>query len=188
MGTLVDSAFDAFPSFVFVVDEDVRIHSLNRAALQLTGSAERAEVILRRAGDALKCVNSFATPGGCSCADACKTCIVRNSVGECLRKRALVRNRTRFSVDHGQIKDAFFLLTATPFEHEGKTRVLLVLEDLAEQIRMRGVLPICAHCHRVRNEQNQWEDVQRYVAGSLAMDWSHGICDECLEKHYPDDD
>jgi PAS domain-containing protein len=184
---LLSAAFDAFPSFVFLVDRDVRIHAANTAAMKLTGTTEKARVLLMRGGDAIKCVNSTLTPGGCSCADACKKCVVRNSVKECLDTKTVVRGRTRFQqTDSSGTHDAFFLITASPFRADGKELVVLCLDDLGAQLQLRGILPICAHCHRVRNEQNEWEDVQRYVSSSLSVDLSHGICDPCLDKYHPE--
>ena len=143
-------------------------------------------MMLRRGGDALKCVNSVLTPDGCGCADACRKCVLRNSVKRCLDTHAVVRGKTRFrQIDSRGGRDAFFLVTATPFESAGQAFALLGLDDIGEQLKLRGILPVCAYCHRVRNERNEWEDVARYVTANLAVDWSHGICEPCLEKHHP---
>ncbi len=183
---LLRAAFRAIPSFAFVVDRDIRIQAANTAALTLAGASDEVEVTLRRGGDVLECTNSTLSPGGCGCADACRKCVLRNSVTRCIDTHSVVRGKTRFQrTDSSGSRDAFFLVTATPFESGGGDFALLFLDDLGEQIKVRGILPVCAYCHRVRNESNEWEDVDRYVSSSLALDWSHGICEPCLDKHHP---
>jgi hypothetical protein len=52
--------------------------------------------------------------------------------------------------------------------------------------RLRGLLPICAHCHKVRDDEGYWRDVSQYIQDHSAAQVSHGICPDCLRKEYPD--
>lgn len=184
---LAAAAFDVLPTVAFVMDRDMRIYAANAAALRLTGAPGATEVLLRRGGDVLRCVNSTLNPGGCGCADGCKTCVLRISTGRAATTRSLVRGKTRFHRSDGTgTRDSFFLVTATPVPHEGEPLALLTLDDLGEQLKVRGILPFCSGCHRVRNELNEWEDAQRYVADQLALDPSHGLCEPCLQRLYPE--
>lgn len=55
-----------------------------------------------------------------------------------------------------------------------------------EELRtLRGMLPICMHCKKIRDEGNRWHSVENYVRDRSSADFSHGICPDCLEKHYP---
>lgn len=54
-------------------------------------------------------------------------------------------------------------------------------EALAEVRTLRGILPICSHCKRIRNEEGAWEAVDRYVRDHTHAEFSHGICPQCLE-------
>jgi hypothetical protein len=49
---------------------------------------------------------------------------------------------------------------------------------------LEGVLPICAHCKRIRDADNQWVRVEAYVEQRSAAHFSHGICPDCLAQHY----
>lgn len=61
------------------------------------------------------------------------------------------------------------------------------LEQALREVKvLRGLLPICAHCKKIRNDQDQWQTVESYIKGHAEVDFSHGICPECLDKHYPD--
>lgn len=51
---------------------------------------------------------------------------------------------------------------------------------------LRGILPICSHCHRIRTEEDEWVTMDRYVRKHSDADFSHGICPDCLVEHYPD--
>jgi PAS domain-containing protein len=181
---LVHAALDAIPSFILVVDEDVRILHANAAARRLLGSAADLESVrLRRAGHPLHCVHSNDVAEGCGRGPHCRTCVVRGAVGTCLREGRVVREKTIFEqVGHHEPGDTWFMVTAAPFEHQGARVALLTLEDISELMVLRGIVPICSWCRRVRTGDNYWQTVERYVSAKLAVDWTHSICDECLEK------
>jgi hypothetical protein len=48
--------------------------------------------------------------------------------------------------------------------------------------QLRKLLPICCYCHKVRNDQNYWEQVDRYFATSTEIRFSHGICPDCWKS------
>jgi hypothetical protein len=72
-------------------------------------------------------------------------------------------------------------------EREAALRVGLEA-SMAEVKTLRGILPICAHCKNVRNDAGYWQQVEVYVRDRTEAEFSHGICPECLSKHYPDAD
>jgi len=51
---------------------------------------------------------------------------------------------------------------------------------------LQGILPICMHCHRIRNDEESWQRIEQYIGEHSDAEFSHGICPECLEKYYPD--
>jgi NO-binding membrane sensor protein with MHYT domain len=52
----------------------------------------------------------------------------------------------------------------------------------AEVNTLRGLLPICANCKRVRTDQGSWEQIESYVRDRTNAEFSHGICPECAAK------
>jgi PleD family two-component response regulator len=61
------------------------------------------------------------------------------------------------------------------------------LEDALAQVRtLRGLLPICASCKKVRDDQGYWHDVEEYLHEHAHVDLSHGICPDCFQKLYPE--
>ena len=61
------------------------------------------------------------------------------------------------------------------------------LEDALEKIKtLKGLLPICAHCKRIRDDRGYWAQVETYIEAHSLAEFSHGICPECAMKHYPE--
>lgn len=62
----------------------------------------------------------------------------------------------------------------------------LLFKMLYSRIRiLEGFLPICASCKKVRHEE-QWEQVEKYIAEHSLARFSHSICPDCARKLYPD--
>jgi len=50
---------------------------------------------------------------------------------------------------------------------------------------LSGLLPICASCKRIRDEQGSWHNVEHYITEHSAAEFSHGLCPDCAQKLYP---
>ena len=56
------------------------------------------------------------------------------------------------------------------------------LQATLDKVRqLRGLLPICSYCKRIRNDENYWERVEVYVTEHSDAKFTHGICPSCLE-------
>jgi hypothetical protein len=61
------------------------------------------------------------------------------------------------------------------------------LQDAIGQIKqLSGLLPICAACKKIRDDQGYWRQVERFFTEHSEVQFSHGICPDCAEKLYPD--
>jgi hypothetical protein len=58
-------------------------------------------------------------------------------------------------------------------------------EALEDVKTLRGLLPICAWCKKVRNDQGYWTQIEEYISKRSGASFSHGICPDCREKHFP---
>ncbi len=47
---------------------------------------------------------------------------------------------------------------------------------------LRGVIPICAYCRKVRDDRNYWQQLDAFLAKHSKTEFSHGICPECKER------
>jgi hypothetical protein len=60
------------------------------------------------------------------------------------------------------------------------------LEQALSQIRtLRGLLPICANCKKIRDDKGYWNQLETYIHDHSEAQFSHGICPECRKKLYP---
>jgi hypothetical protein len=61
----------------------------------------------------------------------------------------------------------------------------LALEKARNEIKvLHGLLPICASCKKIRDEQGHWSRLEVYIHEHSEADFSHGICPECAQKLY----
>lgn len=76
-------------------------------------------------------------------------------------------------------------------------RVARLKSELADRVReleastahikqLQGILPICMHCHKVRDDKEVWQRLDQYIAEHTDAMLSHSLCPECYEKHYPE--
>ena len=58
---------------------------------------------------------------------------------------------------------------------------------LYKRIRiLEGFLPICANCKKIRNAEDQWEEMEKYITKHSLAQFSHSICPSCARQLYPD--
>lgn len=62
-------------------------------------------------------------------------------------------------------------------------RNLELSKALAEVKELRGILPICSYCKKIRDDQDFWQGVEGYVSRHTHAQFSHGICPACVETH-----
>lgn len=178
--------FDAIPSPAFVVDDDMRILGYNRTGGRFLGEHPES-AILTRAGEVLHCIHSTEVPEGCGHAPACRDCIVRGSVN-----RSVAGERPTRSLAHmqlltsGNATDISLLVTAAPLEVAARKSILLILEDVTEILTLRGLLPICANCKKIRGEEQYWHSVEEYLSSHMDVAFTHSICPDCLRKLCPE--
>lgn len=55
-----------------------------------------------------------------------------------------------------------------------------------EQVKtLRGIVPICANCKNVRDDQGYWSRVENYIREHTEAEFSHAVCPDCMNKLYP---
>jgi hypothetical protein len=66
-------------------------------------------------------------------------------------------------------------------------KMIIELQAAAEKIKiLRGFLPICSHCKKIRNDEGYWQQLERYISEHSEAQFSHGICPACLKERYSD--
>ena len=54
----------------------------------------------------------------------------------------------------------------------------------AEVTALQGIIPICMHCKGVRDDRGSWNQLEAYIESHSEAQFSHGLCESCLEQHY----
>ena len=68
-----------------------------------------------------------------------------------------------------------------------KSKVIAELQEaLAEVKTLSGLLPICATCKKIRDDQGYWNQIEAYIGEHSEAEFSHGICPGCAKKLYPE--
>jgi ligand-binding sensor domain-containing protein len=60
------------------------------------------------------------------------------------------------------------------------------LSDALGKVKeLSGLLPICMHCHKIRNDSGYWERIEKYVSERTRANFSHGLCPDCVKRYDP---
>lgn len=71
-------------------------------------------------------------------------------------------------------------------EAERENIISELQKALKEVKSLRGILPLCSFCKKIRDDTGYWEKVDVYIHKYSQADISHSVCPECAKKHYPD--
>ncbi len=77
----------------------------------------------------------------------------------------------------------------TDWKHaaEERERLIADLQQALSQVKtLSGLLPVCSHCKKVRDDKGYWNQLDKYLLEHTGTFVSHGICPECAAKYYPD--
>jgi len=70
-------------------------------------------------------------------------------------------------------------------EEERKQLIQGLQTALAEVKTLRGIIPICTQCKKIRDDDGYWQRVEQYIEERSDVLFTHGICEECAKKLYP---
>ncbi len=69
------------------------------------------------------------------------------------------------------------------------TKVSEAYEEAQKEIKiLSGLLPICSHCKKIRNEEGYWDQIETYIDQRSEATFSHSICSECSDELYGKED
>lgn len=73
-------------------------------------------------------------------------------------------------------------------EKEREQLIEKLQKTLSEVKKLSGLLPICASCKKIRNDEGYWEQIESFIKARSETEFSHGICPECMNNLYPEKD
>lgn len=67
-----------------------------------------------------------------------------------------------------------------------RRRIAALDDALAHVKTLQGLIPICMHCKRIRDDKDVWHRIECYLEKYTDAEFSHGLCQHCLEERYPE--
>jgi len=110
----------------------------------------------------------------------------------------LANKNKGFTDDDARIASGFGELAAVALQNsrsldkrnKAEKKNIHLIEELKEALanvkQLSGLLPICCHCKKIRDDQGYWKQIELYIDEHSEAEFSHGICQECAKQHYPD--
>jgi len=78
-------------------------------------------------------------------------------------------------------------ITERKWLEEDKQKLVHILQESLAQVKeLKGLLPICANCKKIRNDKGYWQVVEGYIGEHTDATFTHGMCPECMTIFYPD--
>ena len=180
---------ESLPMGVIAMDGEGRLRATNSAMRELMGAGEEGSALDGGFGDAVRCINAVLEPEGCGHSAACASCVFFQTARETAAGGTVHQREARVRVRRGAtVEEKVLLVSAAPFRAEGvetDIRALVVLQDVTDLHRLRGLISICAGCKRVQRNDKAWEDLEGFIESRSYASFSHGICPECVHERYP---
>lgn len=96
------------------------------------------------------------------------------------------RAEKRYITKKGETVWANIVGTAL-FDESGKARYAFgIAENITERKALRGLLPVCSSCKKVRDDKGYWNQVEAYLKEHAGAEVAHALCPECLRKQPPE--
>ena len=96
--------------------------------------------------------------------------LMRNARGEPIGFRGIVRN-----IDDRKRA-----------EQQSEKLISELQQALSKIKTLSGLLPICAYCKKIRDDEGYWNQIESYITEHSKAEFSHGICPDCVKKMYPE--
>ncbi len=145
VGTHCRSFFDALPSVILALNCHRQVVFANTAAVNYLGYSSLEDILGKRPGEALNCINALDAPAGCGTSRHCRNCKAAQVIIDALKgvvgngECALLRR------EQTEIEGLDLHVTATPITIEGESFVVFSLRDITHEMRRRSMERIFFH-------------------------------------------
>jgi uncharacterized PurR-regulated membrane protein YhhQ (DUF165 family) len=97
---------------------------------------------------------------------------------------AILKQVAEISVELSSAQEEIARRKAAEIERD---RVIHKLQTALSEVKtLRGLIPICANCKKVRDDKGYWKQIESYIQEHSDAEFSHSICPHCAQKLYPD--
>ena len=146
----VKTVIDALPEVVAILNKERQIVFGNDALLNFLGIVDEESLLGLRPGEAVNCINSGLSEGGCGTSDKCRYCGAVNAILESQETRKKVTKECRITA-HKNGKNEFLDLrvTSSPFDFKGDVYSILSIDDISDAKRRSMLEKIFFHEKRL---------------------------------------
>ena len=80
-------------------------------------------------------------------------------------------------------------ITERELAQKKRESLIVDLKKALDEVKtLQGILPICSHCKQIRDDKGYWNKIETYIGEHSQAEFSHGMCPECSDKLYGDED
>ena len=101
------------------------------------------------------------------------------------RSQAIALANTTLDLEKANIGLRKEIIERKQAEEQRNRLVLDLKKTLSEVKTLRGFLPICSNCKKIRDDKGYWNQIESYIRDRSDAEFSHSICPECAKKLYP---
>jgi PAS domain S-box-containing protein len=190
---LMQTIIDSLPDRIYVKDLDKRFTLNNSAHIKALGATSKADALGRTDHDFRipELADSYAADdrdvmqSGCPLYNREEVTVLPS--GE---KGWLLVSKMPLRDTEGKIIGLVGIshdITERKRIEEEKDRLVSDLQKALSEVKtLRGFLPICSICKKIRDDKGYWNQIESYIRDHSDAEFSHGICPECAKKLYPD--
>ncbi|MBN1574253.1 MAG: PAS domain S-box protein [Deltaproteobacteria bacterium] len=187
--------YENAPNAYFSVGTDSIIHGCNRRAEELIGCS-REELI----GQPVFMLYADSPGGKAKAEQVFKKFIAGEKVNDVELKMRRHDNtevwvslsvNTIIDKDGGIVESRSMVVDVTDRKRIEEERDRLINElqkALSEVKKLSGLLPICANCKKIRDDEGYWRQIEQYIGERSEAEFTHGICPDCAVTLYPERD
>lgn len=182
-----EQTFDAVPDLIMILDKDYKIIRANKAMIERAGGIPEKTIgqtcyslIHDKKEPSDTCPHRKLLIDG---QEHCTEIFEQRLGGDFIVTVSplLINNKERGSVHVARdITDRKLL------EKEREKLITDLQRALDEVKTLHGLLPICASCKKIRGDNGYWNQIENYISEHSHVQFSHGICPDCIKKLYPD--
>ncbi len=88
-------------------------------------------------------------------------------------------NNGKFKCTNGIAKD---ITKRIQLEKEQKNTIDKLQKSINEVKILRGILPICSYCKKIRDDKGYWQQVEGYIRDHSEAEFTHGMCPDCYKR------
>jgi hypothetical protein len=93
------------------------------------------------------------------------------------------------SGDGEECRAAFLDVTDRHRAEGERDQLIKELQSALQRVKqLSGLLPICAHCKKIRDDHGYWSSLETYIMSHSEAVFSHGMCPGCIHEFYPEFD